>query len=149
MHSGKPLWRGAGLLALAIPCLTSCAEQTKIKECNALVGVINAGVEKIQKGTTLSPDAGTAVTELRTLADEMDAIAKAAEAVELSIPELKKFSQDYKDMAIEVAASARELAQAVDNVDMEKMTKAQTRMDRAVKREDPLVEEINKFCHAP
>ena len=38
---------------------------------------------------------------------------------------------------------------AVDNVDMENMTKAQTRMDVAVKREDPLIEQLNKFCQAP
>jgi hypothetical protein len=29
------------------------------------------------------------------------------------------------------------------------MTEAQSRMDSAVKREDPLVEKINQFCQTP
>jgi len=52
-------------------------------------------------------------------------------------------------MVAEVATAARELAGAVDNVDVEKMAKAQTRMEKAVKREDPLVESINTFCRTP
>lgn len=130
--------------------LNACGSQTKIEECNALVSVINKGVDKVQKGTTATPDGGgAAVDELRALADELDNVAKETAAVKLTLPDLQKFGEDYKAMATEVAASARELADAVDNVDMEKMTAAQARMDAAVKREDPLVGEINKFCQTP
>jgi hypothetical protein len=138
--------RGVILLLLAF---CGCGEQKKIKECNALVGVINAGVEKVQKGTSSAPDGGGAVSDLRALAEEMDGISKEAARVELSLPELMKLSKDYQAMATEVATAARELAGAVDNVDVEKMAKAQERMDQAVKREDPIVDEINKYCRAP
>ena len=38
----------------------ACGSQQKIEECNALVAVINQGVEKVQKGTTAPPDGGAA-----------------------------------------------------------------------------------------
>jgi capsule polysaccharide export protein KpsE/RkpR len=129
--------------------LLGCGEQTKIKECNDFIAVINRGVEKVQKGTSGTPDGGAAVAELRALADEMDVISKEAAAIAVSLPDLKKLAADYQAMVTEVAAAARDLASAVDSVDMEKMTAAQTRMDNAVKREDPLIEQLNKFCQAP
>ena len=137
-----------GVLLIATLCL-SCGEQKKIKECNALVAVINSGVEKVQKGTSGSPDGGTAVADLKALAQEMDEIGKEAARVELSLPELQRLGKDYQAMVTEVATAARELAGAVDNVDVEKMSKAQERMDQAVKREDPIVDEINKYCRTP
>ena len=129
--------------------LGACADQTKVKECNALVEVINGGVEKIQKVATVAPDGGTPVSELRAMADTMDTLAGDCAKVELSIAELKKYSGDYQAMAKEVATAARELATAVDKVDMEQMSKAQARMEEAVKREDPVVEGINKLCRNP
>jgi methyl-accepting chemotaxis protein len=139
----------ASLAALLLVGLVGCGSQKKIEECNALVAVINLGVEKVQKGTTASPDAGAAVDELRALADELDGVAAEASKAKVTLPDLKKFAEEYQAMSAEVATSARELAEAVDNVDMEKMAKAQSRMDTAVKQEDPLVEKINKFCQAP
>jgi hypothetical protein len=137
------------VVLLSAASLTGCGEQKKIKECNALVSVINAGVEKIQKGTSPSPDAGTAVADLRALAEEMDGIAGEAGKLEPTLPDLQNLNKDYQGMAAEVAAAARDLANAVDNVDVEKMSKAQERMDQAVKREDPIIDAINKFCQTP
>ncbi|MEZ4446494.1 MAG: hypothetical protein R3B72_45870 [Polyangiaceae bacterium] len=137
------------LAAFLVTSVLGCGSQTKIEECNALVGVINTGVEKVQKGVSATPDGGAAVGELRSLADELEAIAGEAAKLKLTLPELTKFSGDYQTMAKNVATAARELADAVDNVDVEKMSEAQTRMETAVKQEDPLVEQINKFCLVP
>ena len=126
-----------------------CGEQKKIKECNALVAVINTGVDKIQSVTRSAPDGGAAVAELRALATEMEAVAAEAKKVELTLPELKKLSSDYQGLATELATAAGELATAVDNVDMETMAKAQNQMDSVVKREDPLIQALNEFCRAP
>jgi uncharacterized protein YukE len=134
------------LLALA---LSGCGEQKKIKECGAFVHVINNGVDRILKGMSGGTDGGAAVSELKSLAEEMDGIAAETGKVQISLPELQGLAKDYQGMVTEVATAARELAQAVDNVDVEKMGKAQTRMDQAVKREDPLVEQINKYCQTP
>lgn len=142
--------RTTALIWIALLALGACGEQQKVEECNALVGVINEGIDKVQKITTAAPDGGgTAVSDLRALADEMDAIAKKAEAAPITIGELQKLSGDYRAMATEVAAAARELATAVDNVDGEKMKKAQERIVTAVQKEDPLIEQINRFCQTP
>jgi methyl-accepting chemotaxis protein len=141
--------RKAALVWISLLALGACGEQQKVEECNALVGVINEGIDKVQKITAASPDGGTAVNDLRALADEMDAIAKQAEAAPLTISELQKLSGDYRAMAAEVAAAARELATAVDNVDGEKMKKAQERIVTTVQKEDSLVESINRFCQTP
>ncbi len=147
---GKATMLGfTGLVAVGLLATSGCGEQKKIKECNALVGVINTGVQKIRNVTRSAPDGGAAVAELRALATEMDGVAAATEEVVLTLPELKKFSTDYQGLATELAGAARELATAVDNVDMETMAKAQSQMDGVVKREDPLIQSINEFCREP
>jgi len=140
----------ATLLSIALSLLASgCGTPTKIKECNDLITVINAGVDKVQKATGATPDGGNAVAEMRALADSMDVIAGEAAAVAVTIDELKTLSSEYHKMITEVAAAARDLATAVDDVDVEHMAKAQRRMAGAVKLEDPLVERLNKFCQQP
>lgn len=129
--------------------LCGCGEQKKVKECNSFVTVINSGVDRVTKTINTVPDSGAAVNELRSLADEMDAISSETKKVQLSLPDLQKISERYQTMVTDIAGAARELATAVDNVDREKMTEAQATLDSAVKREGPLVEELNKFCQNP
>jgi methyl-accepting chemotaxis protein len=125
------------------------AERKKIGECNALIGVINGGVDKIQQGTRAVPDAGMGGKDLRDMADAMDQIAADAAKQQLTLPELAQLAKDYEAMSGEVAAAARELATAYEKVDDEQMKKAQARMEKAVQREEPLVDSINKLCRAP
>jgi enoyl-[acyl-carrier-protein] reductase (NADH) len=83
------------------------------------------------------------------MADTMEAVAADAAKVELTIPELKKLSQDYQTMAKEVAKAGREMVAAADSQDFAKVNTAKAAVEKAVKEEDPIVESINKFCHAP
>ncbi len=126
-----------------------CGEQKKVKECNTFVSAVNAGVDRVTKTINTVPDSGAAVNELRSLADEMEAISAQTKKVQISLPTLQKMSERYQAMVTDIATSARELAVAVDHVDRENMTKAQALLDQAVKREAPLVEELNKFCQTP
>lgn len=136
------------LFALSLS-VSGCGEQKKVKECNSFVTVVNSGVDRVTKSINTAPDSGAAVNELRSLADEMDAIGAETKKVPLTLPDLQKLSERYQTMVSDIAASARELATAVDNVDRENMTKAQATLDQAVKREGPLVEELNKYCQNP
>ncbi len=145
-YLGSCIAVGVTLFSLAT---TACNPGKKVNECKGLIEVINAGVEGIRKSTSVTPDAGAAVAELRLLADAMEKIADDTGQVELSLPELTSQAGEYQKMAREVATAARELATAVEEVDMKKMTDAQSRMEKAVKREDPLLEGINKFCRTP
>jgi len=61
---------------------------------------------------------------------------------------LQKFAADYRAIVIEIGTTARELASAVNAVDMSSLNAAQARMEAAVAREDPLVDSANKFCQA-
>jgi len=133
--------------SVAIPPATPSASPppNKTTECNSLIRVINAGVDAITNGSAAAAGSSP-VAELRALADQMDAVAGHAAAVELTIPELKQLAEDYRKMAEEVAAVAREMATAVDASDLAKVTSASERMSEAVQDEDPLVARINKFC---
>ncbi len=148
MRNLRLVWATALLLGL-LPLAPGCSQQKKVNECNALIGVINEGVAKIQQSAAAGRDGGAAVEELRDMAASMDKLADDAAKVELSLPELQKQSKDYQAMAREVATAARELAGAITKVDAEAMNKAQAKMEEAVKREDPLVESINEFCQNP
>jgi hypothetical protein len=76
-------------------------------------------------------------------------VAEDAAKVKLSIAQLKDFSEKYQKMAKDVATSARDMAAAAEEKNIDKMTKAQEAMEGAAKQEDPLVDGINKFCGAP
>jgi hypothetical protein len=130
-------------LATAVGC-----GQKKVNECNALILVINNGVTSLEKGPKLDGDPN-GVADLKTMAESMDRVAGDAGKVQLTLPELKKFSTDYQAMAKEVAGAAREMASAAEAKDVAKITSAQASMEKAVKQEDPLVDSINKFCQAP
>jgi len=134
---------GAALLVGATAC-----GQKKVTECNQLIEVINKGVESLNK----SPKGGadpTGANELKGMADSMDKVAADAAKVELTIPDLKKYSTEYQTMAKDVAKAARDMAAAAEAKDLAKINSAQAALDKAVKQEDPLVDSINKFCQAP
>lgn len=134
---------GAGLLVLGTGC-----GQSKISECNALIEVINRGVQSLEKGQKAGSDP-TVAADLKAMADAMDKVAADASQVKLTIPELTKYSTEYQSMAKEVAKAARDMSAAAEAKDPEKINAAQAAMEKAVKQEDPLVDGINKFCQAP
>jgi hypothetical protein len=131
---------------LALPSL-GCG-QKKITECNAVVQVINAGVVSLEKAPKNEADP-SGVSDLRAMADAMDKVSAEAGAVQLTLPELKKLRDEYQKMAKEIAKAERELATAAQEHDTARRGAAETTLDAAVKLEDPLVDQINKYCQAP
>lgn len=132
------------LAAAALPAANGCGTK-KVSECNSLVQAINAGVKNIET----QPNDPSGAADLRAMADSMEKVAADASKIELTIPELQKYSTEYQALAKDVAKTARELAAAAEAKDMAKVTVARAAMDRAIKQEDSLVESINKFCQAP
>jgi hypothetical protein len=135
------------LAALGLLFGASACGQKKIAECNSLIEVINKGVQSLENAPKAADPGGTA--DFKAMAETMDKVAADAAKVELSIPELKKYSTEYQTMAKDVAKAARDMAVAAEAKDMAKLTAAQAAMDKSVKQEDPLVDSINKFCQAP
>jgi hypothetical protein len=127
--------------------LAGCGQQ-KVNQCNALIQVINTGVQSLEKSPKVEGDtAGSA--DLKVMADTMDKVASDAAKVPLTIPELKKFSAEYQSMAKDVSKAARDMGAAADAKDQKKVAAAQAALEEAVKREDPLITSINTFCGAP
>jgi len=123
--------------------------QKKINECNQLIEVINKGVESLNKASRANANDQSGTAEYKTMADTMDAVAADAAKVELTEPKLKELSGQYQTMAKSVAKAARELVAAADTQDFAKVNTAKAAVEKAVKEEDPLVDSIYKFCHAP
>ena len=140
--SARSLLLGAALLGLL-----GCG-QKKVAECNALTGVINSGVIALEKAPrTDSAPAG--VADLRSTADLLDKTATEAAALQLTVTELKKSRDEYLKMMKEIARLEREVAAAAEAKDRARTQKAQGSLEGAVKGEDPLVDQINKFCQGP
>jgi hypothetical protein len=83
------------------------------------------------------------------MAASMDKVAADTAAVQLTIPELRKMRDDYQKMAREIAKAERDLASAAEDRNAAKRSAAEAALDTVVKQEDPLVDQINKYCQAP
>ena len=134
------------VLCLLAAAASGCG-QKKITECNAVVQVINSGVVALEKAPKTESDP-TGVTDLRAMADAMDKVAADAASVQLTLPKLARLRDDYHKMAKDIAKAERELASAAQDKDAARRTAADGALDAAVKQEDPLVDQINKYCQA-
>ena len=90
----------------------------------------------------------TGLSDLRGMANAMDKVATDIGNVQLTIPEIRKFSTDYQKMVKDIAKAERDLAAAAEGRDQPKRSAAEIALDTAVKPEDPLVDNINKFCQS-
>lgn len=146
VESRKRVGLWLGLLACAA-VLGGCA-QKRVAECNALITVINSGVQGLEK-TPKAENDPTGVSDLKAMAERMDKVAVETAGVPVTIAEVKKLSSDYQKMAKDIARAERDLAAAAESRDPAKRTAAEQALDAAVKQEDPLVDSINKFCQTP
>lgn len=131
---------------LVLAATLSACSAAKKNECGTLVNVINAGLEQLENGQQQRKNDPTGSVELRAMATVMDQAAQSAAQLSLSTPELKTLANRYEAMTKEIARTARELADAADKKDLDRLSKAQNALNDALKLEDPLVDELNKFC---
>lgn len=141
------------LVGVALLFGASACGQKKIAECNSLIEVINKGVQSLNNKSAGGADP-SGIATYKSMADEMDKVAADVAKIELSTPELKKFSADYQAMAKDVAKAARDLAAVAADKEPDeakkaaKLATAQAAVEKAVKAEDPLIDNINKFCQS-
>jgi hypothetical protein len=122
-------------------------DSSKADECNALIGVINKGVEALGNAHAEGDDSGAG--ELRRMSELMVGVGQDVNKVELTHPQLKQYAREYQSMCAEVARASRDMAAAAEAKDIKRLTDAQAALEKAVKREDPLVDSINAYCQAP
>jgi hypothetical protein len=118
----------------------------KHAECGELVGVINRGIGALEKGQKQEKNDPSGTLELRAMADTADKTADEASKLELSLPETKGIATRYAQMAKDVAKAAREIADAAEKKDLDRIAKGRTALTAAVEKEDPIVQELNKLC---
>jgi hypothetical protein len=147
LASMKRAFLSLGFVAGAL-ALGGCA-QKRVAECNALITVINTGVQSLEK-TPKTENDPTGATGLKAMAERMDKVAVDTANVPVTLPEVKRFSSEYQKLAKDIAKAERELAAASEGTgDAAKRSAAEQSLDAAVKQEDPLVDSINKFCQTP
>ena len=136
------------LALLAVPA-AGCGKMKKTTECNAFIEKVNTSLKEIEKHTnTKGTDQKAAAQDMKKLAGLYDKLASDVAALGVTTPDLKKHSDEYQAMAKKAAATARQVAEAVETNNLEKAQTAQKEFDTIVKQEDQLVNNINTFCQA-
>lgn len=136
------------LLCLGALALSGCGKFKRAKECNAFIDKVNAALKEIEKRTsTPEGDEKVAVSEMRELAKLYEKLSQDIAALGITTAELKKQATEYQQMATKAAATARQVADAIEGKDIDKATQAQKQFDLIVKEEDQLVSSINGLCH--
>ncbi|MBL8744633.1 MAG: hypothetical protein JNK04_26170 [Myxococcales bacterium] len=133
-----------GTLGLSLG-LVSCGA-SKQNGCTALINVVNSGLSELENGKQQAKNDPSQSTELRLMADALEKAGAAAAQLELTVPELKAISLRYQAMARDLSKHARDVADAAEKKDNDKLQKARGLLNETLKLEDPIVDDLNKFC---
>lgn len=107
---------------------------------------INTGLTALENGRQQQKNDPTKTFELRAMADSLEETAKKTKDLSLATPELKALAQRYEAMTLQIAKDARGVAEAYEKNDVARLTKAQTTLNETLKLEDPIIDDLNKFC---
>jgi len=108
----------ACVLALSITAMTLSGCNKKVPECNSLVGIINPAVESINKASSGKSDKGADMAKsLNDVATTLNGTTTSLGKLDLSTPELKKFSGEYQRACKDAAVGASALATLLASVD--------------------------------
>lgn len=125
------------LIALSLLLGVGC--NSKVGECNKLIGVMNTEGAKVNAK-------GTDAAGLKKMADDLEASAKVIGEVELTTPELIKYRAGAQKVYTDVAAGARASAQAMETKDLGKVAGAMKTLSESAQANTKLVSEVNSFC---
>ena len=137
--------RRYGLFLLALATLPSCGA-AKQNGCTALISVVNGGLQDLENGQQQAKNDPSESTELRVMSEALEKAGASAAQLELTLPELKAISLRYQAMARDVSKHARDIADAADKKDLDKLAKSRALLNETLKLGDPIVDDLNKFC---
>ncbi|MEC4803737.1 MAG: hypothetical protein SAJ12_00265 [Jaaginema sp. PMC 1079.18] len=134
------LWSLSGAIAL----FASACGQSRIEQCNNIIEIANQAVNEAKQltngGQTNDPEA------MVQAADAMEQAAQDMEALELVDPELIEYRQGFIAMYEETSAATREFVEAFEQKDRPAAEAALSRLTRATRPEEELVQGINQYC---
>jgi hypothetical protein len=132
-------------LAVSVLVLALAGCNKKVPECNSMVEVINPAVETIGKASGAKSEKGTEQAKaIQDMAAILQKTAGTLAKLELTTPELKKFSSEYQAMCNGAAANANKLAELV--LSMEPKAKEAEAIQKSL---SSTVERFNTQCGAP
>ena len=138
--------RRAALLSLLL--CASCGKFQEARECGSFVKTVNAWLAR----PDLSGDAGVSkdpkqiAAESRLTAQRYRDLSRSLGALHVQNEELAPRVQRYEDIADSAAKTLGEVADALDQGDLEKARQKRVEFDTVAQREGPLVKEINGLC---
>ena len=133
------------VVALTVPAAAGCGP-SKRKQCDALVGIVNDGVQRLEQVKKQQKNDPTGQLEVLAMADAMEKASRDAAALKLDLAELRDLSGRYQAMTKAIAASARAVVAHAEKKETEPMKKAQQELNEAFKLEDGILEGLNKAC---
>ena len=121
----------------------------KVSECNAMIDVINETVKKLDVAATNTSSSATGLEGYQAMVNVMDEARLKLAKLSLQDARLRGYSKEYQKMAMDVVKSSRVLISAAETNDLAGVRKGKEAVEAAVKAEDPLIDGINQYCHAP
>jgi hypothetical protein len=137
---------GAALLGLGLVC-TGCGKFQQARECGTFVKTVNVWLAEPD-----AADAGTAsdpkqlAEQSRRTAQHYAELSQTLAGLHIQGEELGPRVQRYEDIADSAARTLREVADALDQGDLEKARQKRVEFDTVARREPALVKEINGVC---
>ena len=131
--SSSRLWQFGLLLCIA---LSGCARFKKAKECGLVADAVSAWMKQDTRASPASSDT----------AARYRALDKTLSEIKLVSEELTPLVTRYRKLALDSAKALDDVAQALDQGDLEKARKLRVDFDTTIRAEAPLVNEINAAC---
>jgi hypothetical protein len=136
----------AALCAVALVC-AGCGKFQQARECGTFVKTVNAWLAAPD-----APDGGTSsdpkqlAEQSRRTAQHYADLSQTLAGLHIQGEELGPRVQRYEDIADSAARTLREVADALDQGDLEKARQKRVEFDTVARGEPPLVKEINGVC---
>ncbi|HEX3850739.1 MAG TPA: hypothetical protein VHW01_07215 [Polyangiaceae bacterium] len=136
----------AALCAIGLLC-AGCGKFQQARECGTFVKTVNAWLaESDAADAGTSSDPKQLAEQSRRTAEHYAELSKTLAGLHIQGEELGPRVQRYEDIADSAAATLRDVADALDHVDLEKARQKRVEFDTVARREPALVKDINSVC---
>ena len=139
------------LVALPLLAVVSCGKFQQARECGTFVKTVNAWLAS--PDAKVAVDAGASANDPKQIAGEARRTAQHYSELSQSLAGLHIQAEDlaprvkrYEDIANSAARTLNEVADALDQADLEKARQKRVDFDTVARLEGPLVKEINGIC---
>lgn len=141
--SSSRRWQVGLLLCVA---LCGCARFKKAKECGLIADAVSAWMKQDNQASPASSDTAALVTDAKATAARYRALDRTLSEIKLVSEELTPLVTRYRKLALDSAKALDDVAQALDQGDLERARKLRVDFDTTIRAEAPLVNEINAAC---